>query len=189
MYYTLLLNNMEQTPTNVASWDELDLEEAIALEAPVLLDSDNPRSWTTEAICRTVYGESGHRWCGSRAESRTVEKSICWTECPVRRDCLTWAIAEMEKHCIFGGYNYGERRQIWRLWKAEGITPDMDRTHVDQDAIYQLISESSIAQVGSLPIWNPQTESMEPGPDDDFDDLEPDEDALRAIEEEELVES
>jgi hypothetical protein len=180
---------MDRTPDNVESFDQLDLGEAIRLERPVLLDPDNTRSWTTQAACLQIYGDSNHRWCGERAESRTVEKTICWTECPVRRECLTWAIAEMEKYCVFGGYNYGERRLIWREWREQKICPEYDRTHVDQDAIYQLISESSIAQVGALPIWNPRTDSMEASLEDDFDSLEPDDDDLKAIEEEELVES
>lgn len=183
VYYTLSLNNMYDMPANVPCFDDVDFEVATQLEAPALLDPDDPHQWRAEAICKTIYGESSHKWCGDRAAPRTVEKRICWEECPVRRECLTWAINEMEKHCIYGGYNYGERRQIWREWTRNLDYASGQRTHVDQDSVYQLITEASIAQIGSLPIWgNPSHPA--------FDDLEsPSDDDLKAIEAEELVSS
>lgn len=154
-----------------------DINEAIARETPIRLNPADPRSWDQQAICNEYSDDPAYSWCGERAQSRTEERIICWTRCPVRRDCLTWAIIQGEKHCIYGGFNYGERRAIRAAWETAGIMPDPEiypRIPVDPDEILRLITEASISRYGDMP--NPMFE---------FDEREPNAFELAAIEEEE----
>lgn len=68
--------------------------------------------WHQEAACADpqtppdlFFPESGSR--PSRA------KSIC-ADCPVRADCLRWALDNYEPHGIWGGYTPQERRTLLR---------------------------------------------------------------------------
>ena len=169
-------------PTNIKDYNTLDVDVAIRIEDPTTLDPDSPRAWERSAVCATVYGDSSHSWCPERAQSRPFEKRICWEECPVRRDCLTWAISQMEKHCIYGGYNHGERRAIWRQWKDRGILPDyIERAYVDPEEAFRVMSETGAGDYGD-------TENVLDFRDGiaiyEYD--EPDETILAAIEEESL---
>ncbi|MGH8931539.1 MAG: WhiB family transcriptional regulator [Egibacteraceae bacterium] len=38
-------------------------------------------------------------------------KAIC-ARCPVRLECLDWALVTREPHGVWGGYSEGERKQI-----------------------------------------------------------------------------
>jgi WhiB family transcriptional regulator, redox-sensing transcriptional regulator len=46
----------------------------------------------------------------ARREGRA--KAIC-AACPVRKDCLDYAIATHEPHGVWGGLNELERRPLW----------------------------------------------------------------------------
>ncbi|ROT29683.1 WhiB family transcriptional regulator [Micromonospora sp. HM5-17] len=48
---------------------------------------------------------------------------ICRTACPVRQECLTWALNNGEQHGVWGGLTEGQRRraQLHRLTPAEAI--------------------------------------------------------------------
>lgn len=147
-------------------------------ETPVRLNPADMRSWDSEAACGMYGDDPNLSWCPERAQSRPVEKEICWTKCPVRRECLTWAIIMMEKFCIYGGYNYGERRRIWRQWKDAGILPSKaiyPRISVDPEEVWRLITEASTSAYGASPNPIPYADLM-----DDID--EPDAKDLAAIE-------
>lgn len=154
-----------------------DIEEAIYDETPVRLNHADPLSWDQDAACRRYVDDDSYSWCPERAQSRPEERIICWTKCPVRRECLTWAVIQGEKHCIWGGYNYGQRRRIKAMWDDQDVTPDekmYPRISVDPDEIFRIISEASISRYGDTP--NTML---------DFDDYEPSADELARLEQEE----
>ena len=155
-------------PVNVEDYVAIDTDCTGIHEEPVTLTA----GWRNQAVCAgDTYSQFS--WCGERAKSRPIEKAICWEECPVRRECLTEAIVQMEKHCIYGGYNFGQRRLIWRRWKDAGTLPDMERTYVDPEGVFQLISEA---------VTSRYPDSLKAAMDYEY--AEPPEDVLRAIEEE-----
>jgi WhiB family redox-sensing transcriptional regulator len=64
--------------------------------------------WMSEGLCAQTdpdefYPEKG----GSTA----VAKSVCFA-CPVRRDCLDYALTNHEQHGIWGGTSERERRRL-----------------------------------------------------------------------------
>jgi WhiB family redox-sensing transcriptional regulator len=51
-------------------------------------------------------------------------KGICWgddggPECPVRRECLWYAIEQDDTHGIWGGMSHRERSHLWRRYQRE----------------------------------------------------------------------
>jgi WhiB family transcriptional regulator, redox-sensing transcriptional regulator len=69
--------------------------------------------WGLEAACRQLPTELffpiGH---GSRAQAQTtVAKSIC-SSCPVRSECLEYALRANLQYGVFGGLAEEERRQV-----------------------------------------------------------------------------
>lgn len=44
--------------------------------------------------------------------------------CPVRKQCLIWAIQTNEEHGILGGMSHRERNALVRKAEAEGISPE-----------------------------------------------------------------
>lgn len=70
-----------------------------------------PLPWATEARCLNAdpdvfFPEKG----GSTREA----KRICG-ECPVRPECLEWALENDERFGIWGGMSERERRKLKRL--------------------------------------------------------------------------
>lgn len=153
-------------PVNISDYSTIDTDCTGVYEEPVAIT----RGWRQRALCsEETYDQFS--WCGERAKSRPIEKAICWEECPVRKECLTEAIVQMEKHCIYGGYNFGQRRLIWRRWKDAGTLPEMERTYVDAEEMWRLVTESSTSRFPDM---------AQPVYEYEYD--EPDERQLRAIE-------
>jgi WhiB family redox-sensing transcriptional regulator len=72
--------------------------------------------WQVKASCRgpqaTVFFPPSHSERKDERLSRErAAKAICKT-CPVRRDCLDYAIRIREPHGIWGGLNEVERKQL-----------------------------------------------------------------------------
>lgn len=68
-------------------------------------------SWQDDAACRNADPEiffptKTEGWIAQDA------KKICWEDCPVREQCLDHALALPERHGIWGGYTYMERRAM-----------------------------------------------------------------------------
>lgn len=68
------------------------------------------QDWRHEAACIEVgtdlfFPEPG--------EPTAPAKRIC-AQCPVRTECLTFALTTREPHGVFGGLSVGERRQLLR---------------------------------------------------------------------------
>jgi WhiB family redox-sensing transcriptional regulator len=70
--------------------------------------------WRASAECgrRDIYHPD--TW----QESKAFAKEVCRTRCPVREQCLEWALAETTRiDGIAGGLTEGERRTIKRKRK------------------------------------------------------------------------
>jgi WhiB family transcriptional regulator, redox-sensing transcriptional regulator len=75
--------------------------------------------WRADAACRDLdanlffpAGETGP------AASQIVQaKAIC-ASCPVKGDCLQFALLTHQDYGIWGGTTEDERRQIRRAWRA-----------------------------------------------------------------------
>lgn len=74
---------------------------------------DDPEDWRNEAICNQTdfFPEKG----GTTAPA----KKIC-LDCPVRAECLQYALDHDERFGIWGGLSERERR---RLKRGETVTP------------------------------------------------------------------
>jgi len=66
--------------------------------------------WQHWAACRDSDPDL---WFTERGASTTPAKKIC-RECLVREDCLEFALANQEKHGIWGGMSENERRRLRR---------------------------------------------------------------------------
>jgi WhiB family redox-sensing transcriptional regulator len=76
-----------------------------------LLDDllDRP-AWFELARCR---GVDPNLFFPERGESLAAAKAVC-AECPVRAECLGWALTEGEKFGVWGGQSEKERGRIRR---------------------------------------------------------------------------
>lgn len=75
--------------------------------------------WWTAAACRNVDPDLFHP---ERGESTAAAKAVC-ARCPVRLECLDWALTHHEKFGIWGGFSDQERRRI-------GYAPVAQRTRI-----------------------------------------------------------
>jgi WhiB family transcriptional regulator, redox-sensing transcriptional regulator len=57
---------------------------------------------------------------GQKDAREAVAKRIC-AKCPVRAECLDYALTNKETHGIWGGLNEMERRALLRRRASEGI--------------------------------------------------------------------
>lgn len=78
----------------------------------------NPR-WHKDGACRGLDASMFHPL---RGEDTKRAKKVC-SACPVKAECLAYALCGFEKHGIWGGLSERERRTIrGRLSKAGLIT-------------------------------------------------------------------
>jgi len=72
--------------------------------------------WQEDGLCRvsdaSVFFPPAHFEHKPERKAREAKaKAIC-ARCPVRIQCLKWALATREPHGVWGGYTESERRQI-----------------------------------------------------------------------------
>lgn len=77
------------------------------------------RPWMEQAACR---GQDPDRWFKRPYAAATAEAATICRGCPVRDDCLAWAL-EFEEHVprrygVFGGLGPNEREALFRQRKA-----------------------------------------------------------------------
>ena len=78
--------------------------------------------WTEFASCREVGGDS---WYPEDREDRQTPKAICLNRCPVRLQCLDYAmrreqgVSESYRWGIFGGLSPAKRAKYEAQWLAE----------------------------------------------------------------------
>lgn len=76
----------------------------------------NTEHWTGEASCAEV-GHGGDFWFVEKGGSVKDAKTIC-RDCPVRSECLQYALKNRESFGIWGGLTQGERRRLERRGAA-----------------------------------------------------------------------
>lgn len=69
-----------------------------------------PPAWTEHAVCARVdpdlfFPEKGHEHQSEAAQR------IC-RSCPVKTECLEYALSNREKHGVWGGLPYGQRKKL-----------------------------------------------------------------------------
>lgn len=65
--------------------------------------------WQDRAVCRDKPAEW---WFPRRGEApRDDVRALC-RSCPVRAECLTWALSHMERYGVWGGYTFTELRRF-----------------------------------------------------------------------------
>lgn len=94
--------------------------------------------WMTDALCAQVDPESFFPDQGASARDA---KAIC-ARCPVRAECLAYALERDERFGVWGGQSEKERRRLkgWRLGDPlppvrhySGRCDDCARTYADLD--------------------------------------------------------
>jgi WhiB family redox-sensing transcriptional regulator len=71
--------------------------------------NDQAMAWTGRAACRTETPDLFFPIGGSTpAGDVATAKAIC-ARCPVRRDCLDYALATRQRHGIWGGMTEDDR--------------------------------------------------------------------------------
>lgn len=81
-------------------------------------------SWRHKAVCK---GEDTEYWFPPRNKDLYKKiadqaKTYCFgidgkSPCPVRRECLWYAVSHDEQHGIWGGMSHRERNALQRKWK------------------------------------------------------------------------
>lgn len=64
-------------------------------------------------ICQEIDGELWFPESGGESHAQRQAKKYC-QECPVRAECLAFALANREEYGIWGGLTVRERQKIWR---------------------------------------------------------------------------
>ena len=76
--------------------------------------------WFSSASCLIDHQHERERWYPDRSTPKTTieeTRRIC-RRCPVRGECLGWALGVGDWHGIWGGFTADERRAIARQWKV-----------------------------------------------------------------------
>jgi WhiB family redox-sensing transcriptional regulator len=67
-----------------------------------------PPAWTAQGLCAQVDPEL---FFPEKGGSTRDSKDVC-AVCPVRVECLTWALDHDERHGVWGGLSERERRRL-----------------------------------------------------------------------------
>ena len=79
---------------------------------PVLSDEEKVGlAWQAYAECATTDPEA---FFPEKGGSTKAAKRICHDLCPVRAECLEYALANDERFGVWGGYSERERRKLRR---------------------------------------------------------------------------
>ena len=72
------------------------------------LDGITPPAWTSDALCAQVDGDL---FFPEKGGSSKEAKKVC-AECPIRVECLQYALDHGERYGIYGGLSERERRKL-----------------------------------------------------------------------------
>jgi WhiB family transcriptional regulator, redox-sensing transcriptional regulator len=67
-----------------------------------------PPAWMDDALCTQSDPEA---WFPGKGESPRLAKLVC-SGCPVRSECLSYALAHRERFGVWGGLTERERRPM-----------------------------------------------------------------------------
>jgi WhiB family redox-sensing transcriptional regulator len=76
--------------------------------------SEGEFDWAAKAACKDI---EPRLFFPSRGEDAEPGKQVC-RSCPVRVECLEYAVEHREQHGIWGGYSERERRQMRKFRAA-----------------------------------------------------------------------
>ena len=82
-----------------------------------MLDLDiSGREWMRDAACTSADPEA---WYPPKGSSTREAKQVCngksgWPACPVRRECLEYALSNDDRFGVWGGKSDRERRKLKR---------------------------------------------------------------------------
>ena len=86
------------------------------------LDLFIDQPWAVDALCAQTDPDMFHP---EKGESAKQAKAVC-AKCPVRAECLTWALTNNERFGVWGGLSERERRKVTH--HVPCTTPGCDRT-------------------------------------------------------------
>lgn len=72
--------------------------------------------WVLRSACSGLAGASS-LFFPEQGQPTEAAKAVCAT-CPVREECLAYALRTVQRHGIWGGTSERERRQMRRLAKS-----------------------------------------------------------------------
>ena len=102
--------------------DDTTLSDAARLLSPQLLQdtrSDTARVWTAQALC---VGADPEAFFPPGDAPAAEARDIC-AACPVRGQCLAYAITADERFGIWGGLDPRQRRTVRRRLERRGSSP------------------------------------------------------------------
>lgn len=73
-----------------------------------MTDALDPSTWMDDAACARVDPDL---FFPERGERTDLAKAVCFG-CPVREECLEYALANNEKHGVWGGLSERQRRTL-----------------------------------------------------------------------------
>ena len=76
-----------------------------------LFKLDDDLDWMLRAACAGT--DNPDLWFPARGDSTATARAVC-RRCPVRTDCLDWALTNNERFGIWGGKGERERRAMRR---------------------------------------------------------------------------
>jgi WhiB family redox-sensing transcriptional regulator len=90
-----------------------------------VLDTWAATRWQAFAVCRGedstyFYAPSYFEKPEQKRAREAVAKALC-AQCPVREECLEFALETRESHGIWGGLNEMERRALLRRRAREAV--------------------------------------------------------------------
>lgn len=80
---------------------------------------DVRQNWRADAACR---GEDTNEWFPTRGDRTDRLLAVCH-ECPVRVECLEYAVTDPERVGIWGGTSENSRRVMRRILRASFCRP------------------------------------------------------------------
>lgn len=70
--------------------------------------------WRDNALCLQIgVNADFDPWFPDKHKDPKVGRDVC-LRCPVRADCLKWAIENGERHGVFGGFTERDRNRLMR---------------------------------------------------------------------------
>lgn len=76
----------------------------------LLPDRELPGAWVLDGLCAQVDPEAFYP---DKGESTAAAKSVC-QGCPVRAECLSFALENRERYGVWGGLSERDRRKLLR---------------------------------------------------------------------------
>lgn len=81
---------------------------------PVTLGRSSSAEWMERAACRGLPADWWFPGPRETGNGGTPGRKICWESCQVRLECLWWALDHSERHGVWGGLSYRDRRLVAR---------------------------------------------------------------------------